>query len=87
MSREPTSLYAKAFVTGFSKPAYVLITAKLDGVLDEALFRKTSHALVEENPLLRSRVTSNLLGLPSHFVHGDVAEWAASCCFTDASSE
>jgi hypothetical protein len=66
-----------AFMEGFSKPSYVVVTVCLDGVLPVELVRRALEQLVERHPLLRSTV-ERCWGFPARFRHSAVSEWLAA---------
>ncbi len=52
----PVSLSARAFIDGFDKPAYVVLSAELDGCLPDTVFLAAARELVTRHPLLRARL-------------------------------
>lgn len=78
IEREPTSLYAKVFIDGFSKPSCIVLTSVLSGRMPAALGVSTFESLVEDNPPLRSRVERSRLGVPTHFRRCSTAAWRAA---------
>ncbi|MCC6621637.1 MAG: hypothetical protein IT385_10310 [Deltaproteobacteria bacterium] len=56
MTLTPTSLYAKLFIHGFSKPSYASVTARVAGALDDAILRRAGHDMAARYPLLGSVV-------------------------------
>jgi len=48
----PTSLYAKLFIHGFSKPSYASVTGRIAGALDDTILRQAGRDMATRYPLL-----------------------------------
>jgi hypothetical protein len=72
---QPTNLYAKVFIDGFSKPSYVVFTIHLNAVIAADVVRRAALTLVERHPLLRSKVERSWLGVPVRFRHFSPSAW------------
>ena len=78
---ERTSLYAKLFINGFSRPSYLVVVAELSGAVDVAIVREVLADCLEREVRLRSLVEFSRLGVPVRFRHQPVARWFDAGCF------
>lgn len=72
---EPTSLYAKLFINGFTRACHVVLVAELSSAPEPALVEAALRDVLEREPRLRSTVEMSRLGVPTRFVHHTVDHW------------
>jgi hypothetical protein len=71
---EATSLYAKLFINGFSKPSYIVVTVELSGRADAAALRAALREVLARHPLLCARAEF-AASIPMRFVHHAPERW------------